>query len=162
MQTIAVVSYSITIEAKGRASRLGSVIYLPPVFVSFAWVSDMVTHNEVFDIERPFQPSASGTFRMSNHAMERMYQWSFSPDLIRLALTYGQPVYDRGARIYRLGKKHVKRYAEPLLRRAEGVHAVCGSNGLIFTVYRNHTFRRPRKTYGPSRPPRRSSRHRTL
>lgn len=122
----------------------------------------MVTHNEVFDIERPFQPSANGTFCMSNHAMERMYQYSFSPDLIRLTLTYGQPVYDRGARIYRLGKKHVKRYAEPLLREAEGIHAVCGTNGLIFTVYRSHTFRRPRKTYAPPRPPRRPSGRRTL
>jgi len=118
----------------------------------------MTTHNEVFDIQRPFRPSAGGTFHMSDHAMKRMYERSLSPELIRLALTYGEAVYDRGARVYRLGKKHVRRCNDSFLDEAEGVHAVCDTSGLIFTVYRSYSFRRPRKTYAPSRAPKRRSR----
>lgn len=110
----------------------------------------MITHNEKFDVERPRVPSAGGTFVMSDHAMRRMYERGLSPEEIRLALRYGEPVYDRGARIYRVGKKHVRQVREVDLREAEGLQVVSGHDGVVITVYMNRDFRSPKTTCASS------------
>jgi hypothetical protein len=109
----------------------------------------MITHNETFDIERPRVPSAGGDFVMSDHAMKRMYERGFSPGDIRLALRHGDPVYDRGARIYRIGKKEVRRVECPRLREIKGVQVVCAHSGVVKTLYRNRDFRAVKTTHAP-------------
>jgi hypothetical protein len=109
----------------------------------------MITHNEKFDVERPRVPSAGGRFVMSDHAMRRMYENGLSPEEIGLALRYGEPVYDRGARVYRVGKKHVRRTQKDDLRDIEGLQIVSSHDGVVITVYMNQDFRSPKTTHAP-------------
>ncbi len=109
----------------------------------------MITHNEKFHVERTRVPSAGGSFVMSDHAMRRMYENALSPEEIGLALRYGEPVYDRGARIYRVGKKHVHRTQKDDLRDIEGLQIVSSHDGVVITVYMNQDFRSPKTTHAP-------------
>lgn len=108
--------------------------------------STMITHNETFDIERPRTPTAGGSFVMSDHAMKRMFERGLSPEKIRLALCHGDPVYDRGARIYRVGKKEVRHVEDDRLQKIEGLQVVCSHDGVVQTVYRNRDFRSTKST----------------
>jgi hypothetical protein len=51
---------------------------------------DMVPYNLKFDINRAWRPSASGMFVMSDHAMKRMFERSFSPETVRFTLRHGE------------------------------------------------------------------------
>lgn len=99
----------------------------------------MVPHNLKFDIYRSWGPSASGTFVMSDHAMEQMFFRSFSPKMIRLTLRYGDPSYGDGVRIYRVGRRQVA-YVGENLREAEGAQVFSDHDGTVVTVYRNSDF----------------------
>jgi hypothetical protein len=109
----------------------------------------MITHNLEFDIERSRVPSAGGEFVMSDHAMKRMYENGLSRKSIGLALRHGEPVYDRGARIYRVGKKHVRHVQSADLRGIEGLQVVSSHDGVVVTVYMNRDFRTPKTTHAP-------------
>lgn len=87
---------------------------------------------------------------MTDHAMNRMCERGMSPDDIYYALKYGEAVYDRGALVFRIGKKHVDWYDERAnLEPLEGVHVICTtSDRTVKTVYRNREFRSPKKTHG--------------
>lgn len=101
----------------------------------------MDTHT--FTIERPHNPTAAGTFRTTFHAEQRMSERGVSCSDLEAALTYGRPVWARGARIYAIGHKEVERYTdgEVDLTSQEGVQAVCHPDGTVLTVYRNSDFR---------------------
>lgn len=101
--------------------------------------SDMIPRNLTFDIERPWKPSAGGTFVMSDHAMKRMFSRSFSPETIRKALRHGKPSYGDDVRIYRVGKKQVTYVGRELLE-AEGIQVVSDHGGTVVTVYRSSDF----------------------
>lgn len=104
-----------------------------------------------WSVHRPARPVFDGTYVMSDHALSRMCERSLAPDDIEAVLTYGQPVYDRGALVFRLGRKQVDRFAKcEQLAHLEGVHVVCTpEDGTVMTVYRNREFRTPRKTRRP-------------
>jgi len=111
----------------------------------------MITHNETFHIERKRTPTAGGTFVMSDHAMKRMFERGLSPEKVRLALRHGDPVYDRGARIYRVGKKEVRHAENTRLQKVEGLQVVCSHDGVVKTVYRNRDFRATKSTHSPQK-----------
>lgn len=91
----------------------------------------------------------NGVYTMTDHAMNRMCERGMNPNDIYCTLKYGEAVYDRGALVFRLGKKHVKRYADHVdLESREGVHVVCTtSDRNVMTVYRNREFRAPKTTH---------------
>ena len=99
----------------------------------------MVTHNLEFDINRSWVPSASGTFVMSDHAMQRMFSRSLSPETIRLTLHHGDPAYGDGVRIYRVGKRQIACVGENL-REIKRMYVISDHEGTIATVYRNSGF----------------------
>jgi hypothetical protein len=87
---------------------------------------------------------------VTRHGSERMEVRGFSPAVIETVLTYGRMVHARGATIYAIGRKEVRRLASEGIDipPCEGVQVVCSSEGdAILTVYRNHNFRglRPRQ-----------------
>ena len=117
----------------------------------------MISH--AWNIIRPHRPAFDGLYNLSVHATSRMFGRSFSPQAIEKALTYGEPVYDRGGLIFRIGKKQIKQcqnFGEDL-SDLEGLHIVCSPDGHILTVYRNRDFRTLRKSHAP-RPRSRSRR----
>lgn len=99
-------------------------------------------------VQRPARPIFDGTYAMSDHALDRMCERSLAPDDVKAVITYGQPVYDRGALVFRMGRKQIRRFADlDSLDRLEGIHVVCDTeDGTVMTVYRNREFRKPRKT----------------
>lgn len=104
-----------------------------------------------FDVARPFRPSASGQYFLTDHAVERMSGRSFSTQSIEKVLTYGRVEHVKGARYFVVGKKEVGKYADRGvdLSDCEGVHVVCSSEGAILTVYRNRSLkslREPRRS----------------
>ena len=99
-------------------------------------------------VKRPVRPTFDGTYAVSDHALDRMCERSLAPHDVEAVLTYGEPVYDRGALIFRMGRKQIRRYAElDAHSDLEGVHVVCDTeDGTVMTVYRNRGFRKPRET----------------
>lgn len=87
-------------------------------------------------------------YSLTQHAWERMGERGLSPATVRLALNYGRDVHVRGATIYVVGRKEVRRYRQDgiELSSVEGVQVVCTDSGAILTVYRNRDLRglRPR------------------
>jgi len=79
---------------------------------------------------------------LTDHAQRRMSQRGLSEDAIDAALTYGREVRTRGAVIYAIGKKDVRKHlADGVdLRAFEGIQVVCVSDGTILTVYKNRDF----------------------
>ncbi|MDF1552531.1 MAG: DUF4258 domain-containing protein [Deferrisomatales bacterium] len=88
-------------------------------------------------------------YDVSRHAWERMSGRGLSPDAVRRVINFGRVAYVRGATIYAVGRKEVKRFERDGidLSGVEGVQVVCSDSGLIMTVYRNRDFRglRPRR-----------------
>lgn len=79
---------------------------------------------------------------VTRHAHRRMSQRGVSEQAIDAALAYGREVWTRGAVIYAIGKKEVRKYlAQGVdLRRFEGLQVVCVPDGTILTVYKNRDF----------------------
>ena len=75
----------------------------------------------------------------SYHAAERARTRAISPDAIDATLQFGRCRRDRGAEIFTLGWREIRRYAHqiPDLARWEGTEVVCSYDGTIVTVYRN-------------------------
>lgn len=90
------------------------------------------------------------TLPLTDHAQKRMSQRGLSEQAIEAALTYGREVRARGALIYAIGKKEVRknRATGVDLRRFEGIQVVCLSDGTILTVYKNRDFTRLRDRRG--------------
>lgn len=79
----------------------------------------------------------------TQHAEERMSSRCISVSDVETVIAYGRRSYTRGAVIYVIGVKEVKQYKALgiNLDRYEGIHAVCSSDNLVITVYRNHDLR---------------------
>ena len=105
-----------------------------------------------------YASSGADAVRLSQHAIGRMSERSISPTAVSITYTYGRVVYTRGAKIRVIGRKEVERYRQQGkdLSQYEGIHLVCNTDGLVFTVYRNKDSRglRPRRRsryHGPRR-----------
>lgn len=82
-------------------------------------------------------------FNLTRHAWEQMCRRGISTTIIRNVIDYGRTVHVRGAKIYAIGRKEVRRYFHKGidLAASEGVQVVCSDDGVIVTTYRNHDFR---------------------
>jgi hypothetical protein len=80
---------------------------------------------------------------LTRHAWKRMTSRNLSASAVQAALECGRVAYVRGAAIFAIGRKEVKRYSlkGTDLSRYEGLHVVCTPEGTILTVYRNRDFR---------------------
>jgi len=80
---------------------------------------------------------------LTRHAIERARTRTIPADAIQAALTYGAVRPIRGAEVYTLGWREVRRHAKRGvdLSRWEGVEVVCGHDGRVITVYRNKNDR---------------------
>jgi hypothetical protein len=98
----------------------------------------MTDRRPVLTIERAHYPKASGTYRMSEHALRRMYGRSLCLEAVRRALRFGRVTFARGAAHFVLGKNEVDRY-EPVRAADDGLQLVVSSlqEGHILTLYRN-------------------------
>ena len=100
----------------------------------------MNTTHSVIDLSEHHQ--------LTRHAWERMCGRSLSPDMVRRVLRCGRVAHVRGAKIYAVGRKEIKRFQQNGidLSDVEGVQVVCSHSGAVMTAYRNHNFRglRPR------------------
>jgi len=80
---------------------------------------------------------------LTQHAWRRMTARGLSLTAVQAALEYGRVAYVRGAAIFAIGRKEVKRFAMQGvdLSHYEGIQVVCAPEGTILTAYRNHDFR---------------------
>ncbi|MFH1539284.1 MAG: DUF4258 domain-containing protein [bacterium] len=97
--------------------------------------------------ERRKNKSSGGTFCLTSHAMDRTGERGYSLEMLETVLTYGRVMYERGAKIFFLGKREVEIYKGENLNLIpySGLHVVCSHDGAIMTVYRNHDIRPKRK-----------------
>ncbi len=97
-------------------------------------------------------------FQLSRHAWQRMGARGVSSSTINKVLTYGRVIHARGARIYVIGRKEIKRYMDQGINLDDlhGMQVICGKNGMIMTLYRNRDLRslkpRYRSNYHPGNP----------
>ncbi|MBL9042735.1 MAG: DUF4258 domain-containing protein [Myxococcales bacterium] len=77
-------------------------------------------------------------FHLTAHAHHRMRARGVSQTALQAVLIYGRMAYVRGAEVYAIGRKEVRRYAREGmdLSRFNGVQVVCAPDGRILTVYR--------------------------
>lgn len=90
---------------------------------------------------------------VSRHANWRMARRGIPVEAVDVVLEYGREVQTRGGRVYAIGRKEVKRYAQEGVDLIEfsGVQVVCSLQGVVLTVYRNHNFRQLRVGLGRGR-----------
>ena len=89
-------------------------------------------------IDRAHSPKASGHYRLSDHAIERMYARHVRQEHIVRALRYGRVIHTRGAVHFVLGRKEVARY-DAVRPSDNGVQVVVSDldDGTVLTCYRN-------------------------
>ena len=82
-------------------------------------------------------------FALTRHAWKRMGGRGFSPEMIRKVLEFGRETHARGATIYVVGRKEIKRYGKKGvdLKGLDGMQVVCSEEGAIITAYRNRDLR---------------------
>ncbi|HZH14080.1 MAG TPA: DUF4258 domain-containing protein [Archangium sp.] len=99
---------------------------------------------------------SSAPAALTRHAREQMRLRGLSEEALELTLAFGRIVWTRGAQIFAIGRREVRRFAQEGvdLSRYEGVQVVCTSAGTILTAYRNRDFRglRPALGRGRARP----------
>jgi hypothetical protein len=98
----------------------------------------MTHHRPSWTIDRAHYPKASGRYKMSEHALRRMYARGLCREKVRRALRYGRVVFDRGAAHFVLGRNEVERY-EAVDPDDNGLQLVVSglAEGTVLTVYRN-------------------------
>lgn len=86
------------------------------------------------------------TYVLTHHAEKRMQQRRISPHILEQVLLHGRTIHARGATFRVVGRKEVAANAEAGidLRSAEGIQVLINSEGVVFTVYRNHDLRKIR------------------
>ena len=87
---------------------------------------------------------------LSAHAQQRMGQRRIPEDTVIAVLTYGRVVYSRGAQVFALGRREVRRLAQHGLDLSdhEGIQVICSPDGsTVVTLYKDHDFSslRPRR-----------------
>ncbi|WP_022835023.1 DUF4258 domain-containing protein [Salisaeta longa] len=89
-------------------------------------------------IDRAYYPKASGTYRLSSHAITRMYERQVRTDQVVRALRYGRVLHTRGAVHFVLGRKEVQRFAAvPATDNGVQVVVAALEDGTVLTCYRN-------------------------
>lgn len=80
---------------------------------------------------------------ITEHGAYRMGARQISIDAVQHVLHYGRTVWTRGARIFAIGQKEVRRFRAVGvdLRPFAGVRVVTSPDGAILTAYRRHDFR---------------------
>jgi hypothetical protein len=80
---------------------------------------------------------------LTNHVRRRMEGRRIGSSAINACFLFGRVCHARGAVIYVIGHKEVRRLEQNRidLSRYEGVHVVCSPVGSVLTVYRNHDLR---------------------
>jgi hypothetical protein len=99
------------------------------------------------------------SFHLTEHARGRIRKRGLSEEAVALTIQFGRLVFARGAQIFAIGRREVRRVLEEQgvdLSWYEGVQVVCSLEGSILTTYRNRDFRSLRPLYG--RKSRRSTR----
>lgn len=88
-------------------------------------------------------------FQLSHHAWQRMGARGVSSSAINKVLTFGRVVHTRGATIYVIGRKEIKRYMGQgeNLDNLQGMQIICSNNGTIITLYRNRNLRSLKPRY---------------
>jgi len=81
--------------------------------------------------------------QMSQHAFERIGSRNISVQAVAAVLEYGREVYNRGARIFAIGRREIDKLREfgIDLSRHDGVQVICSALGEVITVYRNRDLR---------------------
>lgn len=92
--------------------------------------------------------STPAPLTLTHHARRRIDARGVSRRAVAAALDYGRELHARGAVLYVLGRREVRRMRRGGLDLSahEGVHVVCSADGVVITAYRNHDLRglRPR------------------
>lgn len=96
--------------------------------------------------------SSPSHIQVRQHAERRMSQRNISPRAVEVVLDFGRSVLTRGAEVFGIGRKEVRRYRDVIdLSAYEGVMVVCGLDGQVLTTYRNRCFRGLRRNLGRGR-----------
>lgn len=77
---------------------------------------------------------------LTRHAISRMAQRGIKPKDVELVLDYGKEIYAKGAILYVLGSKEIKKYqkTEPALKNLKGLKVVVSTHDyIVITAYRN-------------------------
>lgn len=78
--------------------------------------------------------------KLTRHAIDRSRSRGIPTEAIDLVLSHGKHRAIRGADVYTLGWRQVRRCAQlgVDLSRFEGIEVVCAHDGRVLTVYRNN------------------------
>jgi len=80
---------------------------------------------------------------LSRHARQRMEKRGIREGVIETVIRYGRCYLERGAEIYVVGSKEIRRHRKEGidLSRLNGIHVVCAADGTVMTAYRNNRLR---------------------
>jgi hypothetical protein len=89
----------------------------------------------------------------TDHFAERQGRRGVRDAAARLAVAYGRCFFERGDRVYFLGRDAIRKrfqnapavVADEWVRRADGLVVVVGADGKLITTYRNPRFLRTLK-----------------
>jgi hypothetical protein len=89
------------------------------------------------------EPFRARELALTKHAWARVSARGFGPDAVDAVLRYGRSTHIRGAEIFVIGRREVRRWAPRGvdLDGYEGVHVVCCDGVHAVTAYRNHDLR---------------------
>ena len=86
------------------------------------------------------EPVRARELALTKHAWARVSGRGFGPDAVDAVLKYGRSIHIRGAEIFVIGRREVRRWARQGVELGgyEGVHVVCCDGVHAVTAYRNH------------------------
>lgn len=91
--------------------------------------------------EEPTAETVAG-YRLTRHALRRAAERRISKADLELVFEFGRCTHMRGAEIFILGRKEVKAHRSlSNLDALEGLHVLC-SQGVVVTLFRNHSLLR--------------------
>ena len=89
-------------------------------------------------------------YELSRHARWRMEERGIREGIIETVIRYGRCYFERGAEIYVVGSKEIRRHKKEGidLSKLNGLHVVCAEDGTVMTAYRNNrlSFKKSRRT----------------
>jgi len=96
------------------------------------------------------------SWKKSAHFVERQGRRGVRDEAAKLAIAYGRCFYERGERVYFLGRDTIRKrlkdapapVVEDWVRRANGLVVVVGTDGALVTTYRNPNYLKTLKRRG--------------
>ena len=84
-----------------------------------------------------------GQLVLTEHARMRLGARRIPTTAVEMALLFGRERHVRGATLFAIGRREVKRLVETGvdLKAYEGIQVVCVENDVVVTAYRNRDFR---------------------